>query len=191
MAPPMEPLPEASYLSLGDEHDARVAFCLWCGGPLARRRLFGALRAACTRCPFVLFRTPAAGAAAIVVRGREVLLVRRGIEPYRGCWGLPAGYQEYAESPAEAAVREVREETGLQVRLGRILDVCYTLDDPRKRANLVVYTAEVVAGELRAADDAAEARFFPVDELPAEIAFANSRALLERLRAEFPTGDLR
>lgn len=186
----MEPDHDSQHFSLGDEHDRRVAFCLWCGAPLQRRLLFGAMRAACGRCPFVLFRTPAAGAAAVVAQGREILMVRRGIEPYRGCWGFPGGFQEYGESPAEAAVREVREETGLEVRVRRILDVCYTVDDPRKRANLVVYLAETVAGELRPADDAQDARFFALDDLPSAIAFENNRRLLARLQAEFPTGDL-
>jgi 8-oxo-dGTP diphosphatase len=186
----MEPDQDWQHLSLGDEHDARASFCMWCGAPLARRPLFGAVRAACTRCPFVLFRTPAAGAAAVVVRGREILMVRRGIEPYRGCWGFPGGFQEYGESPEQAAVREVREETGLAVRVIRMLDVYYTIDDPRKRANLVVYLAQPVAGELRAADDALDARFFSLDGLPSEIAFENNRRLLRRLCDEFPSGDL-
>jgi ADP-ribose pyrophosphatase YjhB (NUDIX family) len=186
----MEPDADFQHLSLGDEHDARVAFCLWCGAPLVRRQAYGSLRAVCSRCPFVLFRTPAAGACAAVLRGHEVLLVRRGIEPFRGHWGFPGGFQEYGESPEEAALREVREETGLEVRLLRVFDVCYTRDDPRKRANLVVFLAEPVAGELRAADDALEARFFPLAALPAQIAFANNRRLLERLRHESIIGDL-
>src|SRR6185295_5408006 len=98
----MEPDASSEHLSFGDEHDARAAFCLWCGAPLVRRQLYGSVRAACSRCPFVLFRTPAASASAVVVRGREVLLVRRAIEPFRGQWGFPGGFQEYGESPAEA-----------------------------------------------------------------------------------------
>jgi ADP-ribose pyrophosphatase YjhB (NUDIX family) len=187
----MEPRVDREHPGLGDPQHERAAFCLWCGGPLHSRTLFGRDRAACARCGFVLFRTPAAAVATVVARQREVLLVQRGIEPFRGCWGFPAGYQEYGESPADAAVRETREETGLEVRIQRLLDVCYTMDDPRKRANLVVYLAEPVAGTLCAADDAADAAFFALDRLPQQIAFANNRNLLARLRAEFPTGDLR
>ena len=168
----------------------RAAYCLVCGAALAKREVFGATRKACTRCDFVQFRSPAAAAAVVVARGREVLLVRRGIEPYRGCWGFPAGFQDYWESPEEAAVREVREETGLEVRLLRLLDVRYTVDDPRKRANVVVYLGEVVAGELLAADDAVAAQFFSLDALPDAIAFENNQLLLRRLLQEYPSGDI-
>lgn len=187
----MEPDNNAEHLSLGSPWHERAAFCLMCGTALARRRVFGADRLACPACDFVLFRTPAAGAAAVVVRGRELLLVRRGIEPYRGDWGFPAGYQEYGESPEEAAVRETEEETGLRIRICRVLAVCYTRDDPRKRANLIIYLAQPVAGVLRAADDATDARFFSLDDLPERIAFENNRKILAQLRAEFPGGDIR
>ncbi len=171
-------------MSLGDDWLRRVRYCLWCSAPLEPRHLHGASRLACTSCAFVLYRSPAAAVATAVLRGREVLLVQRAIEPFRGMWGFPAGYQEYDESPEEAAIRETREEAGVEVQLHGVLDVCYTSDDPRKRANLVVYRATVVAGEPCAADDACAARFFPLDALPAGIAFANNRRILDRLVRE-------
>lgn len=163
---------------------SRACHCLWCGSRLATRRVHGADRPACVACSFVLYRSPAAAVATAVLRGREVLLVQRAIDPFRGTWGFPAGYQEYGESPEEAAVRETREEAGIEVELRGVLEVCYTSDDPRKRANLVVYRAVPVAGEPRGADDACAAQYFPLDALPRAIGFANNRMLLERLRRE-------
>jgi 8-oxo-dGTP diphosphatase len=170
--------------------DPKAAYCLWCGAPLQVRELFGARRQACTTCGFVHFRPPAAAACAVVARGREVLLVRRRVEPCAGAWALPGGFQDHDEDPATTAVREVAEETGLVVRISRLLDVYYATEDPRKRVNVIAYLASPVAGELRAADDAAEARFFALDALPADIAFVNNRTLFDRLRAAFPTGDI-
>jgi 8-oxo-dGTP diphosphatase len=170
--------------------DDRAAYCQLCGAPLRWRSVFGADRKACTACDYVQFRSPACAAGAVVARGREVLLVRRAIPPYLGHWGIPAGFQDYWETPEEAAVREVREETGLQVELLRLLDVRYTTDDPRKRVNFVVYFARPVAGELQPADDAAEVRFFSLDALPEQIAFQNNQAILRRLLQEHPKGDL-
>ncbi len=170
--------------------DDRAAFCTVCGARLEERQVFGARRKCCTACDYVQFRSPACAAAVVVARGREVLLVRRAIAPYRGQWGLPAGFQDYLEAPEAAAMREVREETGLEVRLLRLIDVRYTTDDPRKRANVVVYLGEAVAGTLRAADDATEVRFFSLDALPSRIAFANNRAILDRLQQDHPTGDI-
>ena len=182
---------EAERTSLGSPWYQRAAFCLLCGAPLEVRNLFGLKRPACTKCDFVLFRAPAPASAAVVFEGRQLLLVQRAIEPYRGCWGFPAGFQEYGETPAEAAVRETREETGLEIKVLRMLDLFYTLDDPRKRANLAVYLARRVAGDLQPADDARDARFFDLDALPEQIAFHNNRAIIKQLKEQFPNGDIR
>ena len=168
----------------------RAAFCIVCGAELEEREVFGAARKTCTACDYIQFRSPACAAAVVVVRGREILLVRRGIEPYRGLWGFPAGFQDYWETAQEAAVREVHEETGLEIAIERLLDVCYTRDDPRKRANVVVYLARPVAGTLCASDDAADAAFFSLDSLPEKMAFENNQAILRRLARDFPTGDI-
>ena len=109
-------------------------------------------------------------------------LVKRKIEPYRGHWTLPAGYQEYFETPEEAAVRETREECGLEVEILTLLHVLYTTDDARKRANLTVYLARPTGGTLQPGDDAEAAAFFPLDELPDLIGFENNRRVLEDLR---------
>jgi len=175
---------------MGLNWDDRAAFCCVCGAPLEERDAFGARRRACTSCDYIQFRSPACAAAALVARGREVLFVRRGIEPYCGEWGLPAGYQEYWESAEEAAIREVREETGLEIAILRLLDVWYTKDDPRKRSNVSVYLARPVAGTLSAADDAADARFFTLDKLPDKVAFENNRRLLSRLVRDQPVDDI-
>ena len=74
--------------------------------------------------------------------------------------------------------------------IGRLLDLCYTLDDPRMRSNVAVYLARPVAGALRAADDASDAAFFSLDELPENVAFENNKIILRRLLREFPTGDI-
>ena len=168
------------------ETDAR--FCPMCGARLATRLIDGRDRGVCPSCRFVFYKNPAVAAAAVVLRAGEVLLIRRGIMPYRGTWTLPAGYEEYDERPDETAVRETREETGLDVRVSGLYDVHYTEDDPRKRALLIVYLCEVVGGTLRAADDALDARFFALDALPDEIGFANNRRVLGRLVGEVSAG---
>jgi 8-oxo-dGTP diphosphatase len=164
--------------------ESQVAFCPLCGAQVANAELHGRSRRRCVGCGFVIYLNPASASAALVVRGHEVLLVRRGIEPFKGWWGLPAGYQEYDETPEETVIRETREETGLEVAIERLFAVCYTRDDPRKRANLVAYLCREVGGELMAGDDAVEAGWFPLHALPPDIAFANNRLLLSRLVAE-------
>ena len=117
-------------------------------------------------------------------------LVRRAIDPGKGRWGFPAGFQDYGETAEETARREVLEETGLEIDLLRVLSVELSSANPQKLVNLVVYLARPVAGELSASDDALEARFFPLDQLPGDIAFESNSVILERLLEQFPTGDI-
>lgn len=101
---------------------------------------------------------PCAGAVVRDERGR-LLLVRRGFEPARGTWSLPGGRIEPGETPAEAAAREVREETGLVVRIGELLRTValgdYLVHD---------FAAVVVGGELAAGDDATDVRWVSADQ---------------------------
>ena len=160
----------------------RPRFCIACGHALQPRQLEGRERQVCPDCGRVSYENPVPAAAAVVLRGQRVLLVRRAIEPRRGCWGLPAGYQEVDETVESAAVREVREETGLVVRLTGLLDVLTTPDDPRKPSILVVYQAEELDGELEPGSDCDEVAFYELDDLPDDLAFHNDRVMLERVR---------
>lgn len=166
------------------ETDAR--FCPMCAATLHVSAASGRERPRCAGCGFVLYKNPASASAALVLRGGDVLLVRRGIAPFKGMWGLPAGYQEYDEDPETTVVRETREEAGIAIRIERLFAVLYTEDDPRKRANLIAYlcTPDPPEQELCAGDDACEAQWFPLARLPPDIAFRNNRTLLARLRAE-------
>jgi acetyl-CoA carboxylase carboxyl transferase subunit beta len=107
---------------------------------------------------------PAAGVIIINER-RQILLVQRGHEPQRGRWTLPAGRVEPGESPAQAAVREAFEETGLRVRIQReVLNVRLPTGDGRE-FDVHDFLASVIGGELVAGDDADDVRWFSQDEL--------------------------
>lgn len=170
--------------------EARAAFCLHCGVRLRPVLRFGRIRKSCPACGFVLFVDAASAAATVIVEGRRVLLVRRAIEPGRGRWGFPAGFQDYGESLEATAIREAAEETGLTVELRRLLTVTLSREHPTRLVNLAVYLAVAVAGELRAADDADAAAFFSLDDVPVELAFANNREILQRLLNDHPWGDI-
>ncbi|MCK6446244.1 MAG: phosphoribosylformylglycinamidine cyclo-ligase [Planctomycetes bacterium] len=169
--------------------------CPQCGAELAPEPIEGRERLRCTRCRFVLYQNPASASAGCVLddAGR-VLLVRRAIEPFRGSWALPAGYQEIDELPTETVVREVREETGLEVEPYELFDLLYVRDPARKPANLAVYLCRPRGGTLRAGDDALDVAWFPLDGLPAEIGFENRERILARLvdpRSPFRSATLR
>lgn len=117
---------------------------------------------------------PIVGVAAIVVHGGQVLLVQRGREPAKGLWGLPGGMLELGETLAEGVRREVLEECGVAIEVGPLVAVFEPRlrdDTGRLRFHYVVldYLAHYVDGELRAADDADDARWVDLaalDSLP-------------------------
>lgn len=158
---------------------ARARYCLHCGSPLAKRAAAGKPRRACPECGWVYFVEPKVGVGVMVVEEGRLLLVRRAMEPEKGKWSLPAGYLDPGESPTETAVREAREETGLEVRVTGLVDAFH--NPPGAGASVfLLYRAERMSGELRAGDDADEAGFFARNELP-PLAFASTFAAVERL----------
>jgi ADP-ribose pyrophosphatase YjhB (NUDIX family) len=114
---------------------------------------------------------PLVGVGAIIVEGDRVLLVKRAHPPIQGQWSIPGGVLEVGEMVREAAVREAREETGLVVETGELLGVYdRILRDPEQRVQyhyvLIDFLCRPVGGELLAASDAAEVRWFRREELP-------------------------
>ena len=103
---------------------------------------------------------------AVVVRGHQVALVRRANDPDRGKWGFPGGKVERGETLSAATERELREETGIIARTGRLLA---TLDviGAAHHYILIAHRCDWVSGEPVAGDDADEARWFDIDTLPA------------------------
>ena len=115
---------------------------------------------------------PLVGIGAIIIEENRVLLVKRAHPPLQAQWSIPGGVLEVGEMVCEAAVREAREETGLIVEPGDLLGVYdRVLRDAEKRVQyhyvLIDFLCRRVGGELRAASDAAEVRWFTREELPA------------------------
>lgn len=158
-------------------------FCQRCGNPLVPKDDHGFVRPTCPECGYIHYRNPAP-AAGVLLSGRGgVLMVRRKYAPRAGAWCLPAGFMEYGETPEQCAIRELREETGIQAALSGLFGVYAGHDDPRVRAVLILYMAERKGGRLKPGDDAIAARFFPLDELPRQIAFEAHRKALKDFAA--------
>ena len=147
-------------------------------------------RPVCPECGFIFYINPLVAVGALVEHEGKVALVRRGVEPGRGYWGLPAGYVEADESAEEAAVRETAEEAHLTVEIDGLLDA-FSYGMGQDRGVLLVYAAhllsgeiaggEIAGGEIAAGDDAVDAGWFGPDELP-EIAFHTHRSVLRQWR---------
>ena len=115
-------------------------------------------------------------------RGR-VLLVRRGRPPFKGRWGLPGGFCEWKETTERCGARETKEETGVRVKIGRLLGVYSKPDrDPRGHNVTVLYEGRPVGGKAQGGDDAAEARWFTPRELKKlSFAFDHAKIIREQL----------
>lgn len=116
---------------------------------------------------------------------RRVLLVQRGNEPFRGMWAFPGGFLNMDETLEQCARRELKEETGLDtpIRFEELKSFSTVDRDPRGRTISVAFVAEVPLSEVKGGDDAAEARWFPLDEIP-QLAFDHGemlQAALDRL----------
>ena len=97
----------------------------------------------------------------------RVLLVQRGIEPYKGRWAFPGGFMKIDESAEQCALRELREETGLEAAYVRQFHAFTAVDrDPRERVVTIAFYALVRLQDVKGGDDAADARWFALDEIP-------------------------
>ncbi len=114
-----------------------------------------------------------------------ILLIRRGHDPFAGAWALPGGFLDEDETLEACAVRELLEETGLTAGPLRLFGTYSDPGrDPRGRTLTVAYwtTAKEGTGEARAGDDAADCRWFPLDDLP-ELAFDHDWIIADAVRA--------
>lgn len=166
-------------------------FCPHCGRRLIDQVRYGKPHRVCDGCGFIHFYDPVVAAVVFAVQNGRLLMIRRAVDPERGKWAFPAGYVDYDEDPRQAAAREVREETGLEVSITCVIDVLgRDTSDGAKASIVILFEGEVVGGTPSAQDDAAEVAFFAVDEIPAgELAsFQSIRLLLERHQKRMADG---
>jgi 8-oxo-dGTP diphosphatase len=164
--------------------DRAFRYCPRCRVELKPTLAGGRLRPTCPACGFVQYLNPAPGAGVILWRDGKVCLVQRKFAPKEGQWTLPTGFMEWDEDSETTAIRETREETGLDIELRGLFAVHTGILPPDTPVLVVFYDAEEIGGELLAGDDAAAVGFFALDDLPGPIAFAAHRKVLRKLGAD-------
>ena len=165
-------------------HNPAFRFCPACGGPLESRLLKDGdpPRLVCGACGFIFYLDPKLAVGTVIVDDRRrIALVKRAIEPGYGKWVFPGGYVDRGEDVQRAAIREAREETGLDVRIDRLINIySYTGRTPV----LVVYAATWVGGSLACDDESLEARFFEPEAIPwDDLAFRSTHEALREFLA--------
>ena len=144
-----------------------IKFCPYCGYKLVRKMLEGRKRLYCSRCGKIYYENPTP-VVAVIARDDEgkILLIKRKIEPRKGEWALPSGFMEIEESPIEAALRELAEETGLKGKAKKLIGVYPNNSEIHGYLVAIIYEVEILGGKLCAGDDAEEAEFFAVNRIP-------------------------
>lgn len=152
-------------------------YCPYCSDAISQQKEGDVLRDYCTSCKMYFYDNPLPVASTIVVHKREVLLVKRKFDPYKGMWCLPSGFAETGERIESAALRELNEETGIN---GKIIDfVCADSIYNNIYGDLIfiTYEAEWIENDLQAGDDAEEVRFFPLQNIPPLAFESNTKAV--------------
>lgn len=162
--------------------ESQIKFCPRCGTPVTWQERFGKIHPVCPGCEWIHFEDPKVAAAVLVEQDGRVLLVRRVNEPFRGLWTLPAGFVDAGEDPARAAERECLEETGLSVRVKRVLDVIAGKEHERGADFVIVYQAEILSGTLSPNDDADAVEWFEYSNLPPLAFSATHKALSQHTK---------
>ncbi len=143
-------------------------------GPFHRRQ--------CNRCGYTQYRNPTVGVAVILLEKGQILLVKRK-GSYAGSWCIPCGHVEWDEDIRLAAVREMKEETGLNVEVKTVFDVLSNFHDDKHHTVGVWFMGKKISGTLYPGSDASQAEFFPLTDLPGDMAFPTDRHICGKLKS--------
>jgi 8-oxo-dGTP diphosphatase len=155
-------------------------FCSICASPLDKDVLEGKERQLCRNCGEIFYENPLPAAAVILLNhNREILLVKREREPSKDMWCLPIGFAEIGESIEGAALRELREEAGVEGKIVQLVHVGSEYNSFYGDVLVVIFEVEKTGGEETPGDDAMDCRYFPIMNLP-KLAFDSQESAIQK-----------
>jgi len=150
----------------------RYKFCPHCGGKLSLEETLSLSRLQCEDCKKIFYQNPAVGVAAIIIRDKKILLGRRN-SSYRDMWCIPCGYVEYYEDAREALIREIKEETNLDIKLSIVFDIHSNFHNSAQHTVGIWFLVDEFRGNMTPGDDIEALDFFSTAEIKAQnIVFA-------------------
>ncbi len=165
-------------------NESQFKYCPICAGPLRREVIEEVRRLRCQDCGGIHYENPKPSVALLCRNERgEILLAKRNCDPGKGRWCLPGGFIEMGESVQQAAVREFREETGLQGELLRVVDVASKINGFYGDVVVIAFEMRPIGGTMAAGDDAAEVAWFAPDSLP-DLAFRSHAQFIRTIQSD-------
>ena len=158
-------------------------YCPYCKGKLSYNGNGNNYQ--CLSCKRKVFARSYPGVAVLPIKDGSVLIAKRARQPKKGTWDSIGGFMKEGESPSKAAFREAKEETGLEIKLGRLLGIytdSYTYEGIVYETLNLYYLAEIIGGQLRAKDDVSGLVWFPINKLPEDVGFKSFGRALRDLK---------
>ncbi|HNR64947.1 MAG TPA: NUDIX hydrolase [Atribacterota bacterium] len=158
-----------------------LKYCTKCGHLLKSLIIQGKKRIYCHNCDTIYYDNPIPSVAVVTCNEKgQLLLVKRKEEPGKGFWSLPGGFMDDGESAIQAALRELQEETGLQGIVKRFIKIFNQNSDTYGHVIIITYEVGIIGGQLKAGDDAENACFFDIEDLPL-LAFSFQKQAIEQV----------
>jgi 8-oxo-dGTP diphosphatase len=159
-------------------------YCPRCAASLVEKRIYNALRQTCPACGFISFLEPKLVTVVLIEHAGKFLLGKRNIDPGKGLWSFVSGYVDRGEKVEEAAMREAKEETNLDVQLDDLLGIYSENGNPHV---VIAYRASAVNNDvssmLAQPDEVSELAFFTLEEMP-DLAFPTDKQILRKLHLD-------
>jgi len=138
----------------------------------------------CPICGHHMFRNSKPCAGALILDAGKLLLIKRDIEPFKDFWDIPGGFLEESEHPRDGAIRETKEEAGVEIEPTEILGIFLDLYEGQGVTHNTYYIAKVIGGRAIAGEESKDVGWFEIDDLPENIAFPNHANEVLRLLRE-------
>jgi ADP-ribose pyrophosphatase YjhB (NUDIX family) len=160
---------------------SRVNFCPRCGRKTVSRKISGETRSCCAGCNEIFYDNPKSAVAVVAEQDGRIVFIKRKVAPAKGMWALPGGFIEQGESVERAALRELREETGLRAKKAEIIKVVTEHTVFYGSIILIGVRASGLNGRLKAGDDAAGVKWVNIDKTPV-VTFASHKTFIKSVK---------